>query len=87
MFNHGTISAMLFIIAGVVYDRAHHREIAGFGGLAKQMPIYAGVTAIAFFAGLGLPSLSGFISEFMCFVGAFPCIQNNCNNWNTWNFN
>ena len=75
MFNHGTISAMLFIIAGVVYDRAHHREIAGFGGLAMQMPIYAGVTAIAFFAGLGLPSLSGFISEFMCFVGAFPVFR------------
>ncbi len=75
MFNHGTISAMLFILAGVVYDRAHHREIAGFGGLAKQMPVYAGVTAIAFFAGLGLPSLSGFISEFMCFVGAFPVFR------------
>jgi len=75
MFNHGTISAMLFIIAGVVYDRAHHREIAGFGGLAKQMPIYAGVAAIAFFAGLGLPALSGFISEFMCFVGAFPVFR------------
>jgi NADH-quinone oxidoreductase subunit M len=75
MFNHGTISAMLFILAGVVYDRAHHREIAGFGGLAKQMPIYAGVTAIAFFAGLGLPSLSGFISEFMCFIGAFPVFR------------
>jgi len=75
MFNHGTISAMLFIIAGVVYDRAHHREIAGFGGLAKQMPIYAGVAALAFFAGLGLPSLSGFISEFMCFIGAFPVFR------------
>jgi NADH-quinone oxidoreductase subunit M len=75
MFNHGTISAMLFIIAGVIYDRAHHREIAGFGGLAKQMPIFAGVAAVAFFAGLGLPALSGFISEFMCFVGAFPVFR------------
>jgi NADH-quinone oxidoreductase subunit M len=75
MFNHGTISAMLFILVGVIYDRAHHREIEGFGGLAKQMPIYAGVTSVAFFAGLGLPGLSGFISEFMCFVGAFPVFR------------
>ena len=72
MFNHGTISAMLFILVGVIYDRAHHREIAGFGGLAAQMPIYTGITAVAFFAGLGLPGLSGFISEAMCFIGAFP---------------
>ena len=72
MFNHGTISAMLFILVGVIYDRAHHRDIAGFGGLAAQMPIYAGITALAFFAGLGLPGLSGFISEAMCFIGAFP---------------
>ena len=65
MFNHGTISAMLFILVGVIYERAHHREIAGFGGLAAQMPIYAGITALAFFAGLGLPGLSRFISEAM----------------------
>jgi len=72
MFNHGTISAMLFILVGVIYDRAHHREIDGFGGLAAQMPIYTGITALAFFAGLGLPGFSGFISEAMCFIGAFP---------------
>ena len=72
MFNHGTISAMLFILVGVIYERAHHREIEGFGGLASQMPIYTGITAVAFFAGLGLPGLSGFISEAMCFIGAFP---------------
>ena len=75
MFNHGTISAMLFILVGVIYDRAHHRDIEGFGGLANQMPIYAGITALAFFAGLGLPGLSGFISEFMCLIGAFPVFK------------
>jgi len=75
MFNHGTISAMLFILVGVVYDRAHHRDIDGFGGLAKQMPIYAGMCMIAFFAGLGLPGFSGFVSEFMCFIGAFPVFK------------
>ena len=72
MFNHGTISAMLFILVGVIYDRAHHRDIEGFGGLAAQMPIYTGITAVAFFAGLGLPGFSGFISEAMWFIGAFP---------------
>ncbi|MBT3590223.1 MAG: NADH-quinone oxidoreductase subunit M [Candidatus Marinimicrobia bacterium] len=75
MFNHGTISAMLFILVGVIYDRAHHREINGFGGLASQMPIYTGITALAFFAGLGLPGFSGFISEAMCFIGAFPVFK------------
>jgi NADH-quinone oxidoreductase subunit M len=63
---------MLFILVGVIYDRAHHRQIDGFGGLAAQMPIYTGITALAFFAGLGLPGFSGFISEAMCFIGAFP---------------
>jgi NADH-quinone oxidoreductase subunit M len=62
MFNHGTITAMLFLLVGVIYDRAHHREIDGFGGLAAIMPLYTGVTALAFFASMGLPGLSGFIS-------------------------
>ncbi|MDP7071496.1 MAG: NADH-quinone oxidoreductase subunit M [Candidatus Marinimicrobia bacterium] len=75
MFNHGTISAMLFILVGVIYDRAHHRDINGFGGLATSMPIYSGIVALAFFAGLGLPSLSGFVSEAMCFLGAFPVFR------------
>ena len=72
MFNHGTITAMLFLLVGVIYDRAHHREINGFGGLANVMPRYLGITALAFFASMGLPGLSGFISETMVFVGAFP---------------
>jgi NADH-quinone oxidoreductase subunit M len=72
MFNHGTITAMLFLLVGVIYDRAHHREIAGFGGLANVMPKYLGITSVAFFASMGLPGLSGFISEALCFLGAFP---------------
>jgi NADH-quinone oxidoreductase subunit M len=71
MFNHGTITAMLFILVGVIYDRAHHREIDGFGGLAQQMPIYAGMTGFAFFAGMGLPGLSAFISEVLVLIGAW----------------
>jgi len=71
MFNHGTGTAMLFLLVGVIYDRAHHRQIDGFGGLRVQMPIYAAMMALAFFAGLGLPGLSGFISEAFSFLGAF----------------
>jgi len=71
MFNHGTITAMLFLIVGVIYDRAHTRDIDGFGGLAVQMPIYAGFTTLAFFAAIGLPGLSGFISEAFVFLGSF----------------
>lgn len=71
MFNHGTITAMLFLIVGVVYDRAHTRGLYDFGGLATQMPVYTGFVTVAFFAAIGLPGLSGFISEALVFVGAF----------------
>ena len=71
MFNHGTITAMLFLLVGVIYDRAHHREIEGFGGLAGIMPLYTGVTALAFFASMGLPGLSGFISEVLVLLGTW----------------
>jgi NADH-quinone oxidoreductase subunit M len=71
MFNHGTITAQLFLIVGIIYDRAHHREIDGFGGLAGIMPRYAFFTGFAFFAAMGLPGLSGFISEALCFLGGF----------------
>src|SRR5499426_856102 len=71
MFNHGTITAMLFLLVGVIYDRAHHRDIEGFGGLASIMPVYTGVTALAFFAALGLPGLSAFISEVLVLIGAW----------------
>ncbi len=71
MFNHGTVTAMLFLLVGVIYDRAHHREIAGFGGLASVMPVYTGVAGLAFFAALGLPGLSAFISEVLVLIGAW----------------
>jgi NADH-quinone oxidoreductase subunit M len=71
MFNHGTITAMLFLIVGVLYDRAHTRDLDAFGGLANIMPKYTGIMSVAFFAALGLPGLSGFISEAFSFLGAF----------------
>jgi NADH-quinone oxidoreductase subunit M len=71
MLAHGTISAMLFMLVGVIYDRAHHRDIDRFGGLAWVMPAYAVLAAFGFFASLGLPGLSGFIAEITVFLGAF----------------
>ena len=71
MFSHGMITAMLFLLVGVIYDRAHHREIEGFGGLGTKMPIYTGVASLAFFAAMGLPGMTGFIAEAMVILGAF----------------
>ena len=71
MFSHGIISPMLFLIAGVIYDRAHTREIAGFGGLAERLPEYTGMVGLAFMASLGLPGLAGFIGEVLVFLGGF----------------
>lgn len=75
MFNHGTITAMLFLLVGVVYDRVHHRDIERFGGLRLQTPVYAGVVMLAFFAALGLPGLSGFWGEAFVFLGALPTFK------------
>ena len=72
MWTHGIVSPMLFLIVGVIYDRAHHREIEGFGGIASQVPEYTALMGLAFFASMGLPGLCGFISEFMIFQGSFP---------------
>ncbi len=72
MFTHGIISPALFLLVGVIYDRAHHRDMERFGGLAKELPEYAGLTGLAFFASLGLPGLAGFIPEFMVLAGSFP---------------
>jgi len=71
MFNHGTITAMLFMIVGVIYDRSHTRGLDDFGGLATKMPVYTGIMMVAFFAALGLPTLSGFVSEVLVFLGTF----------------
>jgi NADH-quinone oxidoreductase subunit M len=71
MLAHGTISPMLFMLVGVIYERAHHRDIDRFGGLAWAMPRYGLLAAFGIFASLGLPGLSGFIAEMTVFLGAF----------------
>ncbi|MCM8776375.1 MAG: NADH-quinone oxidoreductase subunit M [Candidatus Omnitrophica bacterium] len=71
MFNHGTITGGLFLLVGVLYDRAHTRDLNGFGGIGVRMPVYAGILTYFSMASLGLPGLSGFISEFMVLLGGF----------------
>jgi NADH-quinone oxidoreductase subunit M len=71
MVSHGVISPMLFLIAGVIYDRAHTRDIDAFGGLAQKLPEYAAITGFAFMASMGLPGLAGFIGEILVFLGGF----------------
>jgi NADH-quinone oxidoreductase subunit M len=71
MIAHGITSAALFFIVGVVYERAHHREIGRFGGLATTMPVYTGFATVAFFANLGLPGLCGFVGEILVLLGSF----------------
>ncbi|HAA11508.1 MAG TPA: oxidoreductase [Cytophagales bacterium] len=71
MFSHGFISPLLFLLAGVLYDRTHNRNIADYRGLGQVMPKYTAVIGVAFFASLGLPGFSGFIAELFVLIGAF----------------
>jgi NADH-quinone oxidoreductase subunit M len=73
MLAHGISSAGMFFCVGVIYDRAHHRNLDNFRGLMEPMPLYSGISAIIFFAALGLPGLCGFVGEFMVVLS-------------TWNF-
>ena len=71
MVNHGLITGGLFLLVGIFYERTHDRTIARMGGAAAKMPMWA--TAFGFFilASAGLPGLSGFVGEFLVFVGSF----------------
>jgi len=75
MIGHGISSAMMFYLVGVVYERAHHRDLNRFGGLWNTMPSYTGLAAVGFFAGLGLPLLCGFPGEVLSLMGTFGAIS------------
>jgi NADH-quinone oxidoreductase subunit M len=75
MIAHGITSAMMFFVVGVIYERAHHRELSRFGGIATTMPIYTGFSTVACFANLGLPGLCGFVGEVMVLIGAFQAAR------------
>jgi NADH-quinone oxidoreductase subunit M len=64
MFNHGIITGGMFFLVGVLYDRAHTRDLDKFGGLGVKMTVFT-------LASLGLPGLSGFVSEFMSLLGTY----------------
>ncbi|HEY9886285.1 MAG TPA: NADH-quinone oxidoreductase subunit M [Vampirovibrionales bacterium] len=71
MFSHGVISAGLFMLIGVIYERAHTRKISAFSGLAANMPVYFFLFLGLAMANLGLPALSGFVGESLVFYSAF----------------
>ncbi|MEI7031688.1 NADH-quinone oxidoreductase subunit M [Streptomyces pratensis] len=70
MVSHGLITGALFLLSGVLYDRGHTYAMDAYSGLAAHTPRFAAVTAVAAFAGLGLPGFSGFIAEFQIFTGS-----------------
>lgn len=71
MLSHGLMTALFFSLIGVIYSRTHTRDIREMGGLMKVMPFASVCYVIAGFASLGLPGLSGFVSEMTIFVGSF----------------
>jgi NADH-quinone oxidoreductase subunit M len=71
MFSHGIISGLLFFCVGVIYDKAHTREIAVFGGVAKRMPMLGTLFTFAAMASVGLPGLAGFVAEYMVFTSSY----------------
>jgi len=71
MLSHGIVSAALFLIVGVIYDRIHTREISAYGGLVNRMPRYAIIFMVFMMASIGLPGTSGFVGEFLILIGVF----------------
>ncbi len=69
--NHGISTGALFLLVGVIYDRRHTRLIKEFGGLSKQMPIYAVCFMIVALSSIGLPGMNGFVGEFLILLGIF----------------
>ena len=71
MLSHGVVSAALFLVVGIVYDRIHSREISSYGGLVHRMPFYAFIFMVFMLASVGLPGTSGFVGEFLILIGTF----------------
>jgi len=71
MLNHGLSTGALFLIVGILYERAHTRLIKDFGGVSKQMPVFAAFFLICMLSSVGLPGLNGFIGEILCVFGVF----------------
>ncbi len=72
MVNHGLSAAGMFFLVGVIYDRAHTRDLNAFGGLWAILPKYGTILLFTAMGSLGLPGLGGFVSEFLVVRGAWP---------------
>jgi NADH-quinone oxidoreductase subunit M len=71
MVNHGLSTGALFLLVGMIYERRHTRLIAAYGGLWRQMPIFAVFFLVVMFSSIGLPGLNGFVGEFLILLGTF----------------
>jgi NADH-quinone oxidoreductase subunit M len=71
MLNHGFSTGALFLLVGMLYERRHTRMIEDFGGLWKQMPVFAAFFIVVTLSSIGLPGLNGFVGEFLILVGVF----------------
>jgi len=71
MVTHGIITAALFFLVGVIYERSHTRDLTEFGGLMSSIPVFSVLMSLALLASMGLPGLAQFVSEFHVLVGAF----------------
>lgn len=71
MINHGLSTGALFFCIGFMYERYHTRSLEEVGGLASRMPIWSFFVVFFSMASVGLPGLNGFVSEFLCLLGAF----------------
>lgn len=70
MFAHGIMTGLFFALVGLVYERAHTRDISAMGGFASRMPIVATFFTLAGLSSLGLPGTAGFVAEFLVFLGS-----------------
>ena len=71
MFAHGIMTGLFFALVGLVYEKAHSREIFKMGGFARMMPCIATAFTVAGLSSLGLPATAGFVTEFLTFLGAW----------------
>jgi NADH-quinone oxidoreductase subunit M len=71
MFNHGIISAALFLCVGMIYERTHTRQIKDYGGVVRVAPVYSTLLALFCLAAAGTPGLNSFVGEFLIIGGAF----------------
>jgi NADH-quinone oxidoreductase subunit M len=69
MFSHGVMTALFFAAVGMVYDRAHTRDIPKLGGMVKPLPLVAIGVIVGSLVSMGMPGFSGFIAEFPIFRG------------------